>query len=199
MKHLFAAIFFFTLAWLNFPGMSNNAAIEAKNMEAAAEYARLGNIPLYEMSPEMAAKALQKARLERIIEQAVARMKSSGRGAAAAPRSLFPVNSHYQNTITDGLYRTFSSTGEVLGTITSIESASSALQSLEEASNEVDYLFNKVNRMPSRAQKSIPGIVSVGMSTLEPLIKKANAVPGVDDVIGGVLTPMLNKLEKMGG
>lgn len=197
MRYLMSVTFFLVFASLGFMEMKQKAAIDARRLEVGARYARQDGEALEKMSLELLAEALRKHQIERITEQAVDRMRRSPSEAAPQSPSLMHVAD--LNTITDRLYKNFSFIGQVLGTITDRESASSALPSLQKASDTIDILFNQMNQIPPGARTPIPGIISAGMSTLEPPIEEANAIPGVDNLIGRVSTPMLEKLELMAG
>jgi len=91
----------------------------------------------------------------------------------------------------DGVFGSASST---LKGITDVESAKAAIPSLELASEKLDGVAGLIRRLPEAAKGPIGGMVEAGISTLQPLIDKASALPGVGPVLEPVITPMVEML-----
>ena len=171
MKWIIGLVVVVALGWFGFQYMNNNAAIDAQNV---------------------AAEAAKQA------EETAASVKASATEALATAQESMPDGIDLSK-ITDGLDGIFSSTSEAFSSITDVESATAALPSLEDASSKLSGLGNTIGRLPDAAKGPIAGIISGGLSTLQPIIEKVTAIPGVGTVIEPIVTPMLEMLEGLAG
>lgn len=93
----------------------------------------------------------------------------------------------------------FNSASETLGGITDIESATAAVPALEELGGSVAGLPDLFDKVPEAARGPLQGIVGEGMGSLQPIIDKVMAIPGVGGVVGPILEPILETLGGLAG
>ncbi len=93
----------------------------------------------------------------------------------------------------------FNSASETLGGITDVESATAAVPGLEDLGSKVSELPALFDKVPEAARGPLQGIVGEGLGSLQPIIEKVTAIPGVGGVIGPVLDPILETLGGLGG
>lgn len=101
--------------------------------------------------------------------------------------------------ISGGLEGVFGSAGEALSGITDLESAQSAIPSLEDAAGKLSGLNDVIVRLPDAAKGPIAAIVQNGMGTIQPLIDKVSAIPGVGAIIEPVIAPIVEMLNGLAG
>lgn len=171
MKWVIALVVVGALGWFGVQYMNNNAALEAQNL---------------------AAEAAKQA------EEAAASAKAAAEEALSNAQESMPAGIDL-GKINDGLGGIFSSAGEAFGGITDVESAKSALPSLEDASGKLSGLADTIGRLPDAAKAPLAGIISGGIETLKPIIEKASAIPGVSAIIDPIVTPMMETLEGLAG
>ena len=88
----------------------------------------------------------------------------------------------------------FNQASETLGGVTDLESATAALPGLEELGGQVEGLPSLFEKVPEAARGPLEGIVGEGIGSLQPIIDKVMAIPGVGGVIGPVLEPVMETL-----
>jgi len=93
----------------------------------------------------------------------------------------------------------FNQASETLGGVTDADSATAALPALEELGGQVSGLPDMFDKVPEAARGPLQGIVGEGLGSLQPIVEKVMAIPGVGGVIGPVLEPMLETLGGLGG
>lgn len=101
--------------------------------------------------------------------------------------------------LTDNVTGMFNSASETLGGVTDVESATAALPGLEELGGQVSGLPDMFDKVPEIARGPLQGIVGEGIGSLQPIIDKVMAIPGVGGVIGPVLEPIMETLGGLGG
>ena len=101
--------------------------------------------------------------------------------------------------ISGGLEGVFGSAGDALSGITDLESAQSAIPSLEDAAGKLSGLNDVIVRLPDAAKGPIAAIVQNGMGTIQPLIDKVSAIPGVAAIIEPVIAPIVEMLNGLAG
>lgn len=101
--------------------------------------------------------------------------------------------------ISNNLDGVFTSAKDSLGGITDLDSAREALPGLEEATGKLSGLNDVITRLPDAAQGPIGSIVSNGISALQPLVDKVTAIPGVGDIVGPVIKPLMDMLAGLAG
>ncbi len=101
--------------------------------------------------------------------------------------------------ISGGLEGVFGSAGDALSGISDLESAKSAIPSLEDAAGKLSGLNDIIVRLPDAAKGPIASIVQNGMGTIQPLIDKVSAIPGVGAIIEPVIAPIVEMLNGLAG
>ncbi len=118
---------------------------------------------------------------------------SSATGALAGAVDLDP------GAIGEQVSGLFSGATETLSGITDADSATAALPAIGELGSKVDSVSELFQKVPESARGPISDITQKGMGALEPIFNKTMEIPGVGDVIGGSLGPIMEKLQELGG
>ncbi len=118
---------------------------------------------------------------------------SSASGALAGAMDLDP------SAIGDQVSGLFSGATDTLSGITDADSATAALPAIGELGTKVDSVTELFQKVPESARGPISDITQKGMGALEPIFNKTMQIPGVGDVIGGSLGPIMEKLQELGG
>jgi hypothetical protein len=85
----------------------------------------------------------------------------------------------------------FDHLGQVLGGITDADSAKAALPQIHDISGSVDKLKGVVGQLPDTGKTALADLIAKAMATVQPLVDKAYALPGVGDVLKPELDPLL--------
>jgi len=85
-----------------------------------------------------------------------------------------------------------------LGSITDEASARAALPDLTTASENLENVQEMAGNLPEAARGPIAGMVSTAMTTLEPLIEKVRAIPGVGPIVDPILEKIVGTMEDLG-
>ncbi|MBX2835520.1 MAG: DUF937 domain-containing protein [Gammaproteobacteria bacterium] len=93
----------------------------------------------------------------------------------------------------------FNSASETLGGVTDLDSAKAAVPGLEELGGKVTGAAELFNKVPEAARGPLSGIASEGLGSLQPIIDKVMAIPGVGDVLKPIIDPILEALSGMAG
>jgi len=93
----------------------------------------------------------------------------------------------------------FSGATETLSGITDVDSATAALPALEELGTSVDSVSGMMEKIPEAARGPFSGIVTGGMEKLQPVVDNVMGLDGVGDVVGPILTPIMDKIKAFGG
>lgn len=88
---------------------------------------------------------------------------------------------------------------DVLGDVKDLDTAKAALPKLEEFGPTLEAVRKATEALPADEKPSIAKIVGESLGPLEKLIDTVMAIPGVKDLLGPVLTPMVEALSKLGG
>ena len=180
MKWIIGVVVVAALGWFGFQYMNNSAAPETENpANGVIDRSENATAAITEQAGDAAASATNAA------NEALTRAQES------MPAGID------LSEISGSLEGAFSSAGDAVSGITDVQSAQTALPELEQASSAINGLGNTIARLPDAAKGPLAGIISGGMATLQPILEKATAIPGVGDVIGPVVTPMMQKLEGM--
>ncbi|MGQ7847798.1 DUF937 domain-containing protein [Granulosicoccus sp. 3-233] len=100
-------------------------------------------------------------------------------------------------SLTNRLEAVFGSTSQALAGISDIESARTAVENIEAASDRLDELQPAISDLPAAADGPVNAIVSNGITVLKPLIDRVTAIPGVAELVQPVLGPMLETLQEL--
>jgi len=92
----------------------------------------------------------------------------------------------------------FGNLGKVLGGVTNEESARAAIPQLNEFAPTLEALQKSTAALPDVGRSSIVELVTKNMGTLQTLIDTAMAIPGVKEILGPVVGPMVETLSKLG-
>jgi phage-related protein len=92
----------------------------------------------------------------------------------------------------------FSGATDTLTGITDADSATAALPAIGELGSKVDSVSELFQKVPEAARGPIGEISQKGMGALEPIFNKTMELPGVGDIIGGTMGPIMEKLQELG-
>ena len=171
MKWVLAIVAVVVLGWFGMQYMGKQAELDAQKAAAAAA--------------------------EKAAEQA-AEVAKSNQDALQAAQEAMPegVDLSKISGALDGL---FESTSESLSGITDVDSAKAAIPSLEEASSKLGGLSDVIARLPDAAKGPVGAIINTGLSTLQPIVDKVTAIPGVGALIEPVIQPIIETLNGLAG
>jgi hypothetical protein len=81
--------------------------------------------------------------------------------------------------------------------ITDVDTARAALPKLQASTQGITALSSKLTSLPAAARSGIATAASTSYSTLQPLVDKVLAIPGVGDVIRPATTSLMDALAKL--
>jgi cytoskeletal protein RodZ len=87
--------------------------------------------------------------------------------------------------------------GSVFGGITNTDTARSAVPSLQDISGSVDKLKGLSAQLPASGRSALAALVAKSLPPLRSALDKANAIPGVGDVIRPVADPLMASLGEL--
>jgi len=193
MKWLLPLIAVLGLGWFGMQYMNKQAAEEAAAVEAqAAEAAAAKAEAAAEAAKQAAAEQAEAIKLQ--AEQA----KQQAADALNAAQASMPAGVDL-GKISSGLDGVFGSTGDALSSITDLESAKNALPNLEDAAGKLSGLNDLIVRLPDAAKGPIGSVVQNGMGSIQPIVDKVTAIPGVGALIEPVIGPLMEMLSGLAG
>jgi len=86
----------------------------------------------------------------------------------------------------------------VLGTVTDEASARSAIPQLEEYAPVLKSITEATAKLPAEGRTTVVDLVGKNMGALQKVIDTVMAIPGVKELLGPVVTPMVETLSKLG-
>ena len=92
----------------------------------------------------------------------------------------------------------FGNLGKVLGTVTNEETARAAIPQLTDYAPMLESLQKSTMELPEAGRSTIVELVTKNMGTLQTVINTVMAIPGVKEVLGPTVTPMIETLSKLG-
>lgn len=92
----------------------------------------------------------------------------------------------------------FGNLGKVLGTVTDEASARAAIPQLSEYAPVLESLQKSTVALPEAGRSSIVELVTKNMGSLQKVIDTVMAIPGVKEILGPTVTPMIETLSKLG-
>jgi len=92
----------------------------------------------------------------------------------------------------------FGNLGKVLGTVTNEETARAAIPQLTDYAPMLESLQKSTMELPEAGRSTIVELVTKNMGTLQTVIDTVMAIPGVKEVLGPTVTPMIETLSKLG-
>lgn len=92
----------------------------------------------------------------------------------------------------------FTGLTKVLGGVTDVTSAELAAPELKDFLPQLDAARTATDKLPAEGKSMIAKMVSENLAGLQKLIDTVLAIPGVRDVLGPVVTPMVETLSKFG-
>lgn len=193
MKWLLPLIAVLGLGWFGMQYMNKQAAEEAAAVEAqAAEAAAAKAEAAAEAAKQAAAEQAEALKLQaEQTQQQAAEALNAAQASMPAGVDLSKISS--------GLDGVFGSAGDALSGITDLESARSALPNLEDAAGKLSGLNDLIVRLPDAAKGPIGSVVQNGMGSLQPIIDKVTAIPGVGALIEPVIAPLMEMLSGLAG
>ena len=92
----------------------------------------------------------------------------------------------------------FTGLTKVLKGVTDVDSAKAALPELEKLAPMLSTLETEVGKLPEDEQPAFAEVVGKNVGLLQKVIDTVMAIPGVKELLGPVVTPMLETLTKLG-
>jgi hypothetical protein len=93
----------------------------------------------------------------------------------------------------------FGSLTKTLGGITSVETAKESLPQITEAETKLSSLNELLDKLPAEAKPIVSEMVKKGLGSLQPLLDKVLAIPGVREVVESKLNGIMGKLKQIAG
>jgi hypothetical protein len=100
--------------------------------------------------------------------------------------------------LTTGLGDLFSRLTTTLSGVTDVASAEAAAPALRELSTAIDSLKASANTLPAEGKTVVRNLVEPNLATLRSMTDSVLALPGVGDVLGTVVRPMIDTLSSTG-
>jgi len=92
----------------------------------------------------------------------------------------------------------FGKLGKVLGTVTNEDTARAAIPQLTEYAPMLESLQKSTVELPEAGRSTIVELVTKNMGVLQTVIDTVMAIPGVKEILGPTVTPMIETLSKLG-
>ena len=92
----------------------------------------------------------------------------------------------------------FGNLGKVLGTVTDEASARAAIPQLSDYAPVLESLQKSTVGLPEAGRSTIVELVTKNMGSLQKVIDTIMAIPGVKEILGPTVTPMVETLSKLG-
>lgn len=155
------------------------------------------------MNKQSATKAAEQAEMQaqavaEKAEAAKAEASAAAADAITAAQASMPEGVDLTK-ISDGLEGVFGSTADALTGITDLESAKSAIPSIEEATTKLGGINDLIARLPDAAKGPLAAVASNGLAAIQPLIDKVIAIPGVGAIVEPVIQPMVDMISGLAG
>lgn len=87
---------------------------------------------------------------------------------------------------------------DVLGGVTNVETAKAALPKLQDFAPTLEAIEKGSAALPEAEKATIADLVTEKLGPLQKLIDTVMAIPGVKEILGKVVTPMVDALSKLG-
>jgi len=98
----------------------------------------------------------------------------------------------------EGLTGLFGNLGKVLGTVTNEETARAAIPQLNEYAPVLESLQKSTVELPEAGRSSIVELVTNNIGALQKVVDTVMAIPGVKEILGPVVAPMVETISKLG-
>jgi len=92
----------------------------------------------------------------------------------------------------------FGNLGKVLGTVTDEASARDAIPQLTDYAPMLESLQKSTVALPEAGRSTIVELVTKNMGSLQKVIDTVMAIPGVKEILGPTVTPMIETISKLG-
>jgi len=92
----------------------------------------------------------------------------------------------------------FGNLGKVLGTVTDEASARAAIPQLTDYAPMLESLQKSTVALPEAGRSTIVELVTKNMGSLQKVIDTVMAIPGVKEILGPTVTPMIETISKLG-
>jgi len=98
----------------------------------------------------------------------------------------------------EGLTGLFGNLGKVLGTVTDEASARAVLPQLNDYAPVLESLQKSTVALPEAGRSSIVELVTNNIGALQKVVDTVMAIPGVKEILGPVVAPMVETISKLG-
>ena len=88
--------------------------------------------------------------------------------------------------------------GKLLGGVTDAKTAEEVIPKLKEFAPTLESIQKGTDGLPAEGKSTIAKIVTDNLGKLQAVIDTVMAIPGVKDLLGPVVTPMVETLSKLG-
>jgi hypothetical protein len=110
-----------------------------------------------------------------------------------------PENLGEAGDVVKGLAGMFGDMTKAFAGVTDEASAKAALPTFEAFAPQVSELQRQATELPEASRSIVASFVGDGLKTLGPIVEKIMAIPGVKDLLGPVVMPMVETLAKLAG
>jgi hypothetical protein len=93
----------------------------------------------------------------------------------------------------------FGNLTKTLGGITDADTAKQALPQIDEAQTKLNNLDELIGKLPAAVRPVVSEMVKKGLGSLQPLVDKVLAIPGVRAVVESKLNAVVDKLKQIAG
>ena len=98
----------------------------------------------------------------------------------------------------EGLTGLLGNLGKVLGTVTNEETARAAIPQLNDYAPVLESLQKSTVALPEAGRSSIVELVTNNIGALQKVVDTVMAIPGVKEILGPVVAPMVETISKLG-
>jgi len=138
---------------------------------------------------------------DEIVDRTAVIERVAGDVSAVVTEEVFklPENLGEAGDVVKGLAGMFGDMTKAFEGVKDAASAEAALPTFEAFAPKVSELQKQAGDLPEASRSIVSSFIANGLKTLGPIVEKVLALPGVKDVLGPVVTPMVETLTKLAG
>jgi hypothetical protein len=136
-----------------------------------------------------------------VVDRTAVIEKAANEVQAVVTEEVFklPENLGAAGDVVKGLAGMFGDMTKAFDEVKDAASAKAALPTFEAFAPKVEELEKQASALPEESRSIASSFVASGLKTLDPIIEKVLALPGVKEVLGPVVAPMVETLTKLAG